>query len=157
MKRLALFFTLCLALPVALFAADSPFAGTWKLNLEKSKMPAGMTPKSLTRTVTVDGENLKYAFEGQAADGSAINYSFTVKIGGDPAEVTGTGAPMGADHVALKQTNSHMLSGSLMKGGKDIAKTTVTVSHDGKTTTVVSKGTGPDGKPFTSTGVYEKQ
>ena len=157
MKRLALLLTLCLALPVALSAADSALAGTWKLNLEKSKMPAGTAPKSLTRTVTAEGDNLKYVFEGQAADGSAISFSFTVKPGGGPAEVTGTGAPMGTDHVALKQVKSHMLSGSLMKAGKDIAKTTVTVSHDGKTTTVIHKGTGPDGKPFTSTSVYDKQ
>ena len=156
MKRLALLFTLCIALPVALLAADSPFAGSWKLNLEKSKMGA-MTPKSLTRTVAPDGDNLKYVFAGQAADGSAINYSFTVKLGGDPAEVTGTGAPMGADHVALKLANPRMITGALMKGGKDLAKVKTTVSDDGKTVTVATEGTSADGKPMVLTSVYDKQ
>jgi hypothetical protein len=157
MKRLALLLTLCLALPVALLAADNPALGTWKLNLEKSKFPASMTPKALTRTITADGDNVKYAFEGQAADGSPINYSFTVKYGGEPGEVTGTGAPLGVDHVAIKRVNSHMFSASLMKAGKEAAKSTATVSHDGKTSTVTTKGTGPDGKPFHSSGVYDKQ
>ena len=156
MKRLALLFTLCIALPVALLAADNPFAGSWKLNLEKSKMGA-MTPKSLTRTVTADGDTLKYVFAGQGADGSAVNYSFTVKLGGGPAEVTGAGAPMGADHVALKLANPRMITGALMKGGKDLAKVTSTVSYDGKTVTVVSEGAGADGKPMVSTSVYDKQ
>jgi hypothetical protein len=31
------------------------------------------------------------------------------------------------------------------------------VSKDGKTTTSTSKGTGPDGKPFTSKNVFDKQ
>ena len=156
MKRLALLLTLCIALPVALLAADNPFAGSWKLNLEKSKMGA-MAPKSLTRTVTADGDSLKYVFAGQAADGSATNYSFTVKLGGDPAEITGTGAPMGADHVALKQASPRKLTGALMKGGKDLAKVTTTVSDDGKTITVMSEGTSADGKPMVSTSVYDKQ
>jgi hypothetical protein len=54
---------------------DSPFIGTWKLNVEKSKSNTPF-PKSLTRTITADGSGLKYAFEGVAADGNAISYSF---------------------------------------------------------------------------------
>ena len=157
MKRLALLLALCLTLPVALLAADNPAIGAWKLNLEKSKFPAGMAPKSLTRTITADGDNVKYAFEGQAADGSAINYSFSVKYGGEAGEVSGSGAPLGTDHVAIKRVNSHMFSASLMKGGKEVAKSTATVAHDGKTSTVTTKGTGPDGKPFSSSSVYDKQ
>jgi len=160
MKRFTLLCTLalvCIALPAALLAADNPVLGTWKLNLEKSKFPASMTPKGLTRTVTADGDNVKYAFEGQAADGSAINYSFSLKYDGKDAEVAGTGAPMGVDHVAITRVNSHQFSASLKKGGKELAISTAVVSHDGKTSTVSTKGTGPDGKPFKSTSVYDKQ
>src|SRR5882757_3739301 len=98
MKRLALLLALCLTLPITLLAADNPALGAWKLNLEKSKFPAGMAPKSLTRTITADGDNVKYAFEGQAADGSALAYSFTVQYGEKDYEVTGS-APYGADHI----------------------------------------------------------
>jgi hypothetical protein len=160
MKRFAQLCTLalvCLALPATLLAADNPALGTWKLNLEKSKFPAGMAPKALTRTITADGDNVKYAFEGQAADGSAINYSFSVKYDGKDAEVAGTGAPLGTDHIAITRVNSHQFSASLKKGGKPVATSTAVVSHDGKTSTVSTKGTGADGKPFKSSSVYDKQ
>lgn len=160
MKRFVQLCTLalvCLTLPAALLAADNPVLGTWKMNLEKSKYPAGMAPKSLTRTITADGDNVKYAFEGQAADGSAINYSFTLKYDGKDVEVTGAGAPMGVDHIAITRVNSHQFSASLKKGGKVEAISTAVVSHDGKTSTVSTKGTGPDGKPFKSSSVYDKQ
>ncbi len=160
MKRLAQLCTLalvCLALPAALLAADNPALGTWKLNLEKSKFPTGMAQKSLTRTITADGDNVKYAFEGQAADGSAINYSFTLKYDGKDVEVTGTGAPLGADHIAITRVNSHQFSASLKKGDKVVATSIAVVSHDGKTSTLSTKGTGPDGKPFKSTAIYDKQ
>src|SRR5450432_1257199 len=160
MKRFALLCSLalvCFALPAALLAADNPALGTWKLNLEKSKFPAGMAPKVLTRTLTADGDNVKYAFEGQASDGSDINYSFSVKYDGKDAEVTGTGAPMGTDHIAITRVNSHQFSAALKKGGKPVATSTAVVSHDGKTSTVSTKGTGADGKPFKSTSLYDKQ
>lgn len=160
MKRFTLLSTLallCFALPVALLAADNPVLGTWKLNLEKSKFPAGMAPKSLTRTITPDGDNVKYAFDGQAADGASINYSFSLKYDGKDAEVTGTGAPMGTDHIAITRVNSHQFSASLKKGGKQVATATAVVSHDGKTSTVSTKGTGTDGKSFKSSSVYDKQ
>src|SRR5437868_961493 len=98
---------LCLGVPSGMPAADTnPNAGTWKLNLEKSPYPAGQAPKSLTRTIAVDGDNVKYSFEGQAADGSALTYSFTVQYGEKDFEITGT-APYGADHISIKRINSH--------------------------------------------------
>lgn len=160
MKRIALLCTLalvCLALPAALLAADNPAVGTWKLNLEKSKFPDGMAPKALTRTIAADGDNFKYTFEGQAADGSGINYSFSVKYDGKDAEITGTGAPLGVDHIAITRVNSHQFSAQLKKGGKVAATSTAVVAHDGKTSTVSTKGTGADGKPFKSSSIYDKQ
>jgi hypothetical protein len=160
MKRFVQLCTLalvCFALPAALLAADNPVLGTWKLNLEKSKFPAGMAPKNLTRTVTADGDNVKYAFEGQGADGSSVNYSFTLKYDGKDVEISGTGAPMGVDHVAITRVNSHQFSASLKKGDKEMAKSTAVVAHDGKTSTVTTKGTGADGKPFHTSSVYDKQ
>jgi len=148
---------LCLGIPSAMLAADTnPLVGTWKLNLEKSKYPAGTAPKSLTRTVTADGDNVKYSFEGQAADGSALAYSFTVQYGDKYYEITGPG-PWGADHISIKRVNSHMFSATLKKGDKVIGTSSVTVSHDGKITTVSGKGTDKDGKPVKQTQVYDKQ
>lgn len=140
-----------------LMAADNPFVGTWKLNVAKSKADGAMLPKSLTRTITTDGTTTKYAFDGTAADGSAITYSFSTSYDGKESPVMGTGMPGGADTITLKHYSAHKTEGTLKKGGKQIAKVTAVVSSDGKTSTVTAKGTGPDGKPFSTVSVYEKQ
>jgi hypothetical protein len=146
----------CLVAPTLMKADTSAFVGTWKLNVAKSTFPAGAAPKSMTRTITADGDNVTYSFDGTAADGSALKYSFTVKYDGKDYAITGTG-PNGSDHINLKQVNSHMTQGTLKIGDKVIATVHTTVSHDGKTTTVNSKGTDKDGKPIKQNQVYDKQ
>jgi len=147
----------CLALAGSMFADSTAFVGTWKLNLDKSKYAAGQAPKSLTRTVSADGDNLTYKFDGVGPDGAAFSFSFTSNLDGKDAEVNGTGAPYGADHIAIKQVNSHMTSATLKKGGKIVGTTSATVSHDGKMLTLTSKGTDANGKPVKSVAVYDKQ
>jgi hypothetical protein len=146
----------CLVAPTLMKADTSALVGTWKLNLEKSTFPAGTAPKSMTRTITADGDNVTYSFDGVAADGSALKYSFTLKYDGKDYPITGTG-PNGSDHISLKQINSHMTQGTLKTGDKVVATVHTTVSHDGKTVTVNSKGTDKDGKPVKQNQVYDKQ
>lgn len=146
----------CLVAPALMKADTNAFVGTWKLNLEKSKFPPNLAPKNMTRTITADGDKTTYSFDGQAADGSAVKYSFTVQYGEKDYEISGTG-PNGADHITLKKINSHMTEGTLKKGDKVVATVHTTVSHDGKTATVSSKGTDKDGKPIKQTQVYDKQ
>jgi hypothetical protein len=147
----------CLVAPTLMTAADtSAFVGTWKLNLEKSKYPSSAAPKSLTRTITANGDKVTYSFEGTAADGSALKYSFTVQYDGKDYEISGTG-PYGADHIALKLVDSHTTEGTLKKGDKVVSTVHTTISHDGKTATVTGKGTDKDGKPIRQTQVFDKQ
>jgi len=147
----------CLALAGSMFADSKAFVGTWKLNLEKSKYAAGQAPKSLTRTVSADGDAVTYKFEGVGADGTAFSFSFTSKYDGKDAEVTGAGMPYGADHIAIKQVNSHETTATLKKGDKVVGSSTATVSHDGKMVTLTSKGTDANGKPVKSVSIYDKQ
>ena len=147
---------ICLVAPTLMKADASALVGTWKLNLEKSRFTGAPAPKSLTRTITADGDNVTYTFDGVAGDGSALKYSFTVKYDGKDYPITGTG-PNGSDHITLKQVNSHMTQGTLKAGDKVVATVHTTVSHDGKTSTVNSKGTDKDGKPVKQNQVYDKQ
>jgi len=160
MKRRSSIFAVavvCLALAGSMFADSKAFVGTWKLNLEKSKYAAGQAPKSLTRTVSADGDAVTYKFEGVGADGTAFSFSFTSKYDGKDAEVTGAGMPYGADHIAIKQVNSHETTATLKKGDKVVGSSTATVSHDGKMVTLTSKGTDANGKPAKSVSIYDKQ
>lgn len=148
-------FTAVVAAP--LFAQENPFLGTWKLNVAKSTIEPGPAPKSLTRTITAEGSGAKYSFEGVAADGSPVSYSFASNYDAKDSTVTGAGAPGGADTIALKRIDAHKVDGILKKGGKEIAKVTAVVSKDGKTATVKSRGKTADGKEFSSESVYDKQ
>jgi hypothetical protein len=159
MKRRLAFFAVtvvCFALAGSLFAQSTAFVSTWKMNLEKSKYPAGTAPKSLTRTVSANGDTVTYKFEGEGADGTAFSYGFASKYDGKDSEITGTGMPFGADHIAIKQVNSHMLSSTMKKGEKAAGTSTAMVSHDGKTLTLTSKGTDAAGKPVKTVVVYDK-
>jgi hypothetical protein len=137
-------------------AQSNPLLGTWKLNTAKSKSSPTPLPKSLTRTVTAQGEGAKYAFEGVAADGSPIAYGFTVSYDGKEAAITGSG-PGGADAISIKRINANEYEAVLKKGGKVVGSAKAEVSKDGKVTTVTSKGTGSDGKSMSTTSVYDKQ
>jgi hypothetical protein len=149
-------FALCLAVPSLMLAEDNPVIGTWKLNAEKSKYSGIPAPKNLTRTVTADGDSVKYSFEGTGSDGAALNYSFTVKYDGKDYPTTGSGMPFGADQIAIKRVSSNRFSATLKKDGKIVGTSASTVSKDGKTITLIGKGTA-DGKAVSSTQVYDKQ
>ena len=160
MKRVLLFVAITLLLVVGsstLRAADSnPFVGTWKLNLEKSKYEPGPAPKSLTRTVEAQGDGLKYTFEGVAADGTPISYGFTVQF--DGKDNSGSGSmPYGADSISAKRTDASHYVATLKKGGKAIGSAKVSVSKDGKTTTVDGSGTNSAGVKSHDFQVYDKQ
>jgi hypothetical protein len=158
MKRY-LFSFLALAFLVSgpLLAQDNPFLGSWKLNLAKSKFEPGTAPKSQTRTITSEGDSVKYAFEGVAADGTPFAYSFTVKYDGKDYPVTGKGAPYGADAVSFKRASSHKTEVTLKRAGIDIGAAVAEVSSDGKIATVKGKGKLPDGKQVFTDSVYDKQ
>lgn len=160
MKRTISVFALVVFAAVAvsrLLADDNPFAGTWKLNVAKSKFTPGPAPQSQTRTVVAQGDGAKYTFDVVAADGSTKSYSFETKYDGKDSPITGAGAPGGADTISLKRINSHKVEATLKRAGKVSGASVSEVSADGKTTTLHSKGTNPDGTPYSTSTVFDKQ
>ena len=135
--------------------AQNPLVGTWKLNVEKSKYNPGPAPKSMTRTVEADGEKMKYTFEGVAADGSPVSYSFTVGVDGKDYPITGA-APTGANTVSAKQTGPSSTEATFKKDGKPVLIAKVKVSADGKVTTI-SQASAHGAGSINNTLIYEKQ
>jgi hypothetical protein len=159
MKRIFQFLAvavLTMSCTVALKAQTNPLVGTWKLNLEKSKYDPGPAPKSLTRTVVADGDGVKYTFAGVAADGAAISYGFAVKFDGKDNAITGTG-PYGSDSISAVKTDATHYVATVKKGGKTMGVSKVSVSSDGKTTTVDASGTNAAGAKTHDVQVWEKQ
>jgi hypothetical protein len=141
----------------ALMAQENPFLGTWKLRAEKSEYIGIPMPKSLTRTVTADGDGVKYIYKGINDEGKPIDYSFSTKYDGKASPLTGTGMPRGADSVTMKRVNARKTATVLSKAGKEIGKSTAEVSEDGKVTTIKGTGKTADGKEFSTTSVFDKQ
>jgi len=137
-------------------AQDNPFIGTWKLNLAKSKYNGAQAPKSETRTVVAQGNGDTVTYEGIAADGSSISYSFTTNLDGKDVPISGTG-PFGADTISVKRVNANTHLSIAKKAGKPVLTTRAVVSIDGKVTTNTATGTNQQGQPVSIRSVWDKQ
>ncbi len=140
---------------IAMFGADNSI-GTWKLNVAKSKYtPAPKNPiKSITLVREAIDGGVKVTGTGERQDGTAINYSSSIKY--DGKEYPATGAAW--DTVSMKQIDGNTFTAENKKsGGKYHTKGRTVISKDGKTMTTTAKGTNAEGQPTSSTLIYEKQ
>ena len=140
-------------LTVGLWAADSPFVGTWKLNMEKSKLAAsGLGQTSVTVEATASG--LKSTVTGVNAKGEPVNFSYDATLDGKTATVTGSPT---VESVALNQVNDHHIQATGTKGGKTVYTDHRHVSKDGKTMTIQRAATNAEGKKYHATMVFDRQ
>jgi hypothetical protein len=161
MKRLLVLASVVAVLLVGsgiLLAQSNPLVGTWKINFAKSKfMPAGAAPKSDTLTIQAQGDGIKVNADGVNGDGSRIATSYTTNMDGKDSAISGPGFPGGADTFAFKRVDANTSTGTGKKAGKVVYTRTMVVSKDGKVMTIKSKGTDDQGKPVSSTTVWDKQ
>lgn len=154
MKPKTIVFTLALSfLAAAVCLASDLQMGTWKLNEAKSKLAPGVT-KNNTVVYEAAGDNLKVTIDGTDRDGKPVHNEWTGKFDGKDYPVTGD---PDSDVRSYKEVNDHTLDFTVKKGGKLTITGQVVVSADGKTRTVTSNGTDPQGKKFKSIAVYDKQ
>ena len=150
--RLALALALCAALATISAAAD-PFAGTWRLNTEKSKYDPGPAPDRAMVTIESDGVTTTVKTES-SFEGKAMTVTYKASLDGTPAPLQGS--PV-ADMVSVKKVDEQTREMKSQKGGKTVSESRATVSADGKTVTVVGSGLNPKGVKVTFTALYEKQ
>ena len=138
---------------VALWGADR-HAGTWKLNLTKSKYTTDHpAPKSLIVTIEEQPGDIVLDAKGEGANGPThVHYS--AKFDGKDYPVSGSAD---VDTVNLKRIDDNTIETTNKKNGQVTTRIRSVVSADGKTRT--STWTGPDskGKPETWTVVFDKQ
>lgn len=131
--------------------------GTWKLNIVKSKQAPRASPNAnltVMREATDDG--VRMTTKGERADGSKIDYTYTLRLDGKAVAVVGTGIPW--DTVSLRQSTANSATEERSKaGGKYHATNRLVVTKDGRTMTATQKGTGADGKAFTQMLAFDKQ
>jgi hypothetical protein len=141
---------LSLTSPSAL-AAD-PLAGTWELNVAKSKS-TGTLPASQTRTYEVTGKQEKMVLKGVDAQGKPMAGEFTANRDSKDYPF---GQP-GADMLSLTPVDATRTNFSLKNEGKVVGTGTRVISTDGKTMTLSSKRTDAAGKIQESTLVFDKR
>jgi hypothetical protein len=139
-----------LGLAATLVAAE-PFAGTWKLNHDKSKYKTGAPAKEQTVTITEADGNLDVTIKGTAEDGTPISSHYTVPAAG------GKVIESPYDAVSGKRMDANQREVMYSKGGKVVFTIRTRISADGKTMTGTVKGTDAQGKPVEGTAVYDKQ
>ena len=132
----------------------NPVAGTWELNVAKSKWTPGPLPKSQTRTYEVKGSQETSTQKGIDSDGKPTLVQFTASYDGKDHPYKGS--PLW-DSLALTKVDDYTVTFVQKKNGKVMANGTRNVSKDGKTMTIASKGTTPEGKPMEFLLVLEKR
>jgi hypothetical protein len=89
-------------------------------------------------------------------NGATQEFEYTTNLDGKDHPITGDG-PEGADSIAVNLTAQKTMQVALTKAGRVVGTATITVSSDGKSLTITSKGTRADGTKFNDIAVYDKQ
>ena len=135
-------------------ATDSQ-VGTWKLNVAKSKYSPGPAPKTATTKIEAAGAGTKVIVDQTLPDGTMRHYEFTSNYDGKDGAVIGNNPD--ADMVARTRVNKTTIKTINKKGGKVTTTQTSTVSADGKTRTVTTKGVNGAGQTVNNVAVYDRQ
>lgn len=148
-----------LAISGSVFAQADPRIGTWKPNVAQSTYDPGPPPKSSSTLLIVEaaGTGEKVTTRSVAADGSRVEWVYTCNFDGKDCPATGTGTPQGADAVSRKQIDANTTETTFKKRGKALYTARMTVSKDGKTLTIASKGKNASGQDFNNVVLYDKE
>lgn len=112
----AMFLMLALWVPASSFA-QSPFDGTWRTNMDQSKL----SPKPVV-----------FSLNGGMYDCSSCSPKIHVKADGQDQPVTG----QPYDTLSVREVDSKSIATSTKKNGKAVTEQTRTVSDDGNTLTM---------------------
>ena len=133
--------------------APKELFGTWKLNPAKSKYSPGPAPKSMTVVYSPAGFGMKIVVDVVPAEGASQHWEMTPIYDGGDHRVTGN---PDADTISIRRISDSKGESTFKKSGKVMAVNLRTISADGRTMTIETKGTTGDGKPRHDIAVFEK-
>jgi hypothetical protein len=139
-------FAVAILFTAALAAAEDPFVGTWKLDLDKTKLGPG-APASWKTEISVKVEAIvanQHHITSFSPDGKVTGTDDNIFDGQERQDARGRS---GRSHKEIRIDERHArLTG---KGPKGTSVTDSVVSADGKTLTETMTGTGPgSGRPL---------
>lgn len=157
-KKLALFVSaVAMALPIASAQSatlSKSWNGTWHLNTDQSKFSsAEFTQKGDSRTYTVAGKRLTMRSTMINAAGKTIRWSYSANVDGKWYRTSGN---PNTDHIALTLVGPREITSKTTLKGKPSAKSTATISADGKTLTIKRSILTAKGGPTDDTLVFDR-
>ena len=163
-RRVALVSLLALATtlpgPASAQGAES-LAGTWKLNVAKSKYdPASLANKSGTTTYTFSGNSVTANIDQVNAKDQKVHVEYTATLDGADSPWKGTidDKPNPAqDAISFKKLDANTYHVENKLNGKVLTTNHIVVAADGKSRTVTISGTNAAGQKVNHHVVYDKQ
>ncbi len=136
---------------------DKSYAGTWKANIAKSKYEPGPGPKESTRTHEDRGNGFwLITTDAVGPQGQKAHGAYVYKPDGKQYPVAGLNQTVVAT-IALTIVDPYTVTFNQYVDGKQVASGKRTVSKDGKTMMIETKGTNAQGQPTSSSVLWEKQ
>ena len=150
---------LLLSLPAPASAATpagnhDPFAATWTLNVQKSKVPAGGMSEEHGNCDGISGRGIRYRSETSYANGNSSRAEYNAAYNGKEAIVMGSAGLLLP--VSLTRPDTNTVVAKYHRGLQVVATSRRVVSRDGRTMTITTVSPDKSGKNVTSIGVYEK-
>ena len=154
------------ALAQAPAPATNLVLGTWTLNLEKSTYSPGRPPRSSVRQFTaVENGFIVSTISGISTQGiptftlsaaryDGKNYPLYNQVTLTDMMINGTKTP---NTQAYKVIDTYTVEITNRQNGKVTTTLTRTVSNDGKTMTLITKGTNAQGQPVHNVEVFDRQ
>jgi hypothetical protein len=154
-RAVLIFAALAATLSIAGIAqGKDPLIGTWSLNVEKSTFKGAPGPKGQLRTYARSDGLEKMTARGVSAERKPTLVRYEARYDGMDYDITGSS---GGDKISLRRIDALTTESTQKRDGKPAIVATRQVSADGKTLTVVTKGTLSDGRGIDSTLIFEKR
>ena len=135
-------------------ALSKSWAGTWHLNTAKSKFSSKeFTTKSETRTYALEGKRLTLRSTGVNAAGKTMKWGYSATTDGKWYPTSGN---PNADRVALTFVSPREFKSRTTLKSKPAARSTVTLSADGREIRLARSILTAKGGPTDDTLVYER-
>lgn len=129
-----------------------PFVGTWELDVKASRFKPTAYTRSVMKIEAIK-EQRKITVDSELDGGAVVQYEFVAAYDGKDYPMTF----LTADSVVLKRIDERTIEWTLKQGGQANAVSVSRLSTDGRTMTVIRKGTSPRGLPTENVLVYKRR
>ena len=138
-----------------------PLAGTWKMNVAKSKYnPPDLAAKSSVVTYQVKGDTVTLTQDVVDYMGRAVHTEYTATFDGKDYQIKSTidGKPNpNQDAVRWKRVDERTFDYTILLKGQVLTTQRLVVAPDGKTRTTTITGKNPQGQTVNNVLVFERQ